>query len=109
MALKAVKRREWTKDDVRELRTLAREKTKVSVIARKLKRTEGATRQKARSLNISLRSVKRKRKVCERASTCARGLIAEREARQHALQTWQLKRESLGRQSLNSRALLISA
>jgi hypothetical protein len=63
MARKAVKRREWTKDDVRELRTLAREKTKASVIARKLKRTEGATRQKAYSLNLSLRSVKRKRRV----------------------------------------------
>jgi hypothetical protein len=63
MARKAVKRREWTKDDVRELRAFAREKTKVSVIARKLKRTEGATRQKAYSLNLSLASAKRKRRV----------------------------------------------
>jgi hypothetical protein len=63
MARKAVKRREWTKPDVRELRTLAREKTKASVIARKLKRTEGATRQKAFQLGVSLSLLKKKRKV----------------------------------------------
>jgi hypothetical protein len=43
---KTTKRQAWTKDDVRMLKTLAREKTKTTVIARKLKRTEGATRQK---------------------------------------------------------------
>jgi hypothetical protein len=37
------KLRPWTKEDVRTLKTLAREKTKTTVIARKLKRTEGAT------------------------------------------------------------------
>ena len=62
MARKAVKRA-WTKDDVRELRTLARAKEKASVIARKLKRTEGATRQKAFQLGVSLRSLKKKRKA----------------------------------------------
>jgi hypothetical protein len=36
------------------LKTLAREKTKTTVIARKLKRTEGATRQKARALGVPL-------------------------------------------------------
>ena len=51
---KAAKRREWTKDDVRTLKTLAREKTKTTVIARKLKRTEGATRQKAKGLGVTL-------------------------------------------------------
>jgi hypothetical protein len=50
------KRREWTADDVRELKQLAKAKTPTARIARKLKRTEGATRQKALSLNVSLNS-----------------------------------------------------
>ena len=56
MAKKRSKRREWTKNDVRELRDSAREKTPARKIARSLKRTEGATRQKAFSLGISLDS-----------------------------------------------------
>ena len=64
MAGKAVKRREWTKEDVRILKTFTKEGTKRSVIARKLKRTEGATRQKALSLGMSLRArVKKSRKA----------------------------------------------
>jgi hypothetical protein len=51
---KKTKLRPWTKDDVRTLKTLAREKTKTTVIARKLKRTEGATRQKAKGLGVTL-------------------------------------------------------
>jgi hypothetical protein len=54
MAKKTAKVRPWTKDDVRTLKTLAREKTKTTVIARKLKRTEGATRQKAKGLGVTL-------------------------------------------------------
>jgi hypothetical protein len=50
------KRREWTKTDVRELKAFAREKTPARKIARSLKRTEGATRQKAFSLGVSLDS-----------------------------------------------------
>ena len=46
---KKVKRREWTKDDVRELKTLARQKTPVAKIAKSLK-----TQQKAFSLGVSL-------------------------------------------------------
>ena len=46
--------RAWTKADVRELKALARQKTRAGKIARTLKRTEGATRQKAFSLGISL-------------------------------------------------------
>jgi len=56
MAKKRSKRRQWTKDDVRELRAGAKEKTPARRIARALKRTEGATRQKAFSLGISLDS-----------------------------------------------------
>ena len=47
------KRREWTKIDVRELKSLAREKMPAGKIARRLKRTEGATRQKAFALGVS--------------------------------------------------------
>jgi NADH:ubiquinone oxidoreductase subunit len=54
MARKNSKRREWTKKDIRELKTLARAKTPAGKIARSLKRTEGATRQKAFALGLSL-------------------------------------------------------
>jgi hypothetical protein len=55
-------RRPWTKEDIRMLKTMAREKTKTSVVARKLKRTEGATRQKASVLGVKLaRALERKR------------------------------------------------
>ena len=39
MAKKIIKLRPWTKEDIRTLKTLAREKAKTTVIARKLKRT----------------------------------------------------------------------
>jgi len=55
MAKKA-KRRAWTASDIRLLKTGARSKTAASSIVRKLKRTEGATRQKAFSLGLSLDS-----------------------------------------------------
>jgi hypothetical protein len=53
---KKTKVRAWTKDDVRELKTLARQKMPVAKIAKSLKRTLGATRQKAFSLGVSLDS-----------------------------------------------------
>ena len=59
---KKSKRREWTAQEVRELKTLARQKTPAAQIARKLKRTEGATRQKALTLSVSLNSRPSKRK-----------------------------------------------
>jgi hypothetical protein len=52
--MKNGKRRSWTTADVRILKTLARKKTTAGKIAKKLKRTEGATRQKAFSLGVSL-------------------------------------------------------
>jgi hypothetical protein len=60
MAKKAMKIRPWTKDDVRTLKSLAREKTKTTVIARKLKRSVGATRQKAMLLGVRLGAVERR-------------------------------------------------
>jgi len=53
---KKSKRRAWTTADVRMLKTATRKKTRASSIARTLKRTEGATRQKAFSLGLSLDS-----------------------------------------------------
>ena len=50
------KRKPWLKDDVRELKTLARERMTARRIAKRLKRTEGATRQKAFSMGLSLDS-----------------------------------------------------
>jgi hypothetical protein len=50
----------WTKEDVQMLKTMVREKTKTSVVARKLKRTETATRQKARALGVKLAGSRRK-------------------------------------------------
>lgn len=49
-------RREWTKPEIKELRTMARAKTPAPKIAKQLNRTVGATRQKALSLGISLDS-----------------------------------------------------
>lgn len=56
MAKKAKKRREWTKTDVRDLKAAAKQKTPAAKIAKALKRTVGATRQKAFSLGVSLDS-----------------------------------------------------
>jgi hypothetical protein len=60
-AKRTVKRREWTSQDVRELKSLARQKTPARRIGRKLRRTEGAIRQKAYAEGISL-SLRGKRK-----------------------------------------------
>jgi hypothetical protein len=54
VAKRSAKRREWTTQDVRELKKLAKHKTPTAKIARALKRTEGATRQKASNLDVSL-------------------------------------------------------
>jgi hypothetical protein len=55
MAKKA-KRRAWDDADVRELKALAKKKTPAAKIAKTLKRSEGATRQKAFSMGLSLDS-----------------------------------------------------
>jgi hypothetical protein len=56
MAKKAKKRkrREWTKEDVRELRAHSRSKTPVAEISKLTKRTAGALRQKALQMGLSL-------------------------------------------------------
>ena len=50
------KRRAWASSDVREMKAMARKKMTASRIAKKLRRTEGATRQKAFAIGISLDS-----------------------------------------------------
>jgi hypothetical protein len=53
---KATKRRARTPEHLRTLKTMARKKTQAASIAKMLKRTEGATRQKAFSIGLSLDS-----------------------------------------------------
>jgi hypothetical protein len=53
---KKSKRRAWSTADVRALKAGAKKKTQAASIARMLKRTEGATRQKAFALGLSLDS-----------------------------------------------------
>lgn len=53
-AKKKIVRREWSKDDVRQLKTMAKAKAGVTKIAKALKRTPGATSVKAVKLGISL-------------------------------------------------------
>jgi hypothetical protein len=50
------KRRAWTAEHVRSLKSMAKKKTPARKIAKTLKRTEGATRQKAFSMGLSLDS-----------------------------------------------------
>jgi hypothetical protein len=51
---KTGKRRAWNSTDIRTLKVLAKKRKKATVIARTLKRSEGATRQKASSIGLSL-------------------------------------------------------
>ncbi len=57
---KAPVRRPWSKDDVRLLKRMAR-KEPAAKIAKALKRTESATRQKATGAGISLSMTRKKR------------------------------------------------
>lgn len=51
---KKIVRREWTKDDVRQMKAMAKAKAGVKKISRKLKRTPGATSVMAAKLGVSL-------------------------------------------------------
>jgi hypothetical protein len=51
---KKSKRVEWTKEHERDLKAHSKSKTPVAKIAKALKRSEGAIRQKAMSLGISV-------------------------------------------------------
>ncbi len=56
MARKSTNRRLWTATDNRALKALARQKKRAGQIARVLKRTEGAVRQRAFAIGVSLDS-----------------------------------------------------
>ena len=49
---KRVIRREWTRDEVKELKKHSKNKTPVKTVSRALKRTPAALRQKAYALGI---------------------------------------------------------
>lgn len=51
---KIVRRREWTKENVRELKAHSKARTPVTKISKLTKRTVGALRQKALSLGFGL-------------------------------------------------------
>jgi hypothetical protein len=53
---KKTKRRAWTTQNVNSLKSMAKKKMTAGRIAKALKRTEGATRQKAFSMGLSLDS-----------------------------------------------------
>ena len=53
-AKKRVKRREWTNENLRELKAYSKAKTPVAKISKLTKRTVGALRQKALHLGLSL-------------------------------------------------------
>jgi hypothetical protein len=63
---KTTLKRAWTKDDLRTLKGLAR-KEPVEKIAKALKRTSGATRQKATQSGISLSMAPKKSKSAKAA------------------------------------------
>ena len=51
---KKIVRREWSKDDVRQLKAMAKAKAGVAKISKSLKRTSGATSVMAAKLGVSL-------------------------------------------------------
>jgi len=51
---KATIRRAWSKDDVKQLKTMAKSKAGVTKISKALKRTPGATMMRASLLGVSL-------------------------------------------------------
>jgi hypothetical protein len=56
MTTRKNKRRAWQTADVREMKDMARKRVSAKKIAKKLRRTEGATRQKAFAVGLSLDS-----------------------------------------------------
>jgi len=63
---KKIKRRPWSNEDIRKLKSLARKKVSALQIAKQFKRTVPALRQKAMALGVSLDSRSRRRKTISR-------------------------------------------
>ena len=53
-AVKRSTRKQWTKDNVRELKSHSKAKTPVAKISKAMKRTIGALRQKAYALGLPI-------------------------------------------------------
>jgi hypothetical protein len=51
---KALVRNPWTKEDLRELKAHSKTRTPVVEVAKAMKRTEAAVRQKAKTIGIGL-------------------------------------------------------
>ncbi len=51
---KTVVRHPWTKEDLRHLKAHSKARTPVVAVAKAMKRTEGAVRQKAKTIGIGL-------------------------------------------------------
>jgi hypothetical protein len=51
---KALVRSPWTKDDIRQLKAHSKARTPVVEVAKTMKRTEAAVRQKAKTISIGL-------------------------------------------------------
>jgi len=51
---KARVRKPWTKEDLRELKAHSKARTPVAQVAKAMKRTEAAVRQKAKTIGIGL-------------------------------------------------------
>jgi len=47
-------RNPWSKEDIRELKAHSKARTPVAKVAKAMKRTEGAVRQKAKTIGIGL-------------------------------------------------------
>jgi hypothetical protein len=54
--------RAWSREDVKNLRALAKARLSGSQAAKKLRRTRGAVAQKAMKLGVRFRSIHRKRR-----------------------------------------------
>jgi hypothetical protein len=75
-AKKAAKSRPWTKDDVQMLKTLVREKTKTTAVARRLKRTVRATQQKAIALGVKLAGAPQRKRAGRALAEARKRVIA---------------------------------
>ena len=51
---KTLARNPWSKEDIRELKAHSKARTPVAKVAKAMKRTEGAVRQKAKTIGIGL-------------------------------------------------------
>jgi hypothetical protein len=51
---KTLARKPWIKEDVRALKAYSKARTPVAEVAKAMKRTEGAVRQKAKTIGIGL-------------------------------------------------------